>query len=125
MSALEGLILLSYEDDNPVQTCEENILLEFLQGCVLIKDISLEGNFSSFLNDSFLERLFMRNALDSLEIFDIQGTKVPLTIKSAEKLLTLPNLAEWRLSQLSLSEEEMRKIVQEVKKNGWKVWFRN
>ena len=44
-----------------------------LAGCVNLECLSLEGNFSNFLDDRYLQSgLLARNALSRLRIFDVR-----------------------------------------------------
>ena len=53
--------------------------------CRDLECLSLEGNFSTFLGDNFLSKLFNANPMTKLKILDIRGTKVPLTVASARR----------------------------------------
>ena len=108
-----------------LQTCEEKLLLETLQGCPKLRVVSLEGNLSSFLTDKFFERLVSRNQLETLEILDFQGTKINLGMRTAKQVLKLQNLRELRVSTWSLRQEELDEIKAEVEKNGWDLAFRS
>ena len=62
-----------------------------------------EGNFSSFLNDRFLEKILRKNSLPKLRIFDVRGRPssqfVPLTIQSANMLVSLHSCTYWLLQK--------------------------
>jgi hypothetical protein len=57
----------------------------FVPECKDLECLSLEGNFSTFLGDTFLSNLLNVNRMSKLKILDIRGTKVPLTISSARR----------------------------------------
>ena len=85
-----------------------------------IECISLEGNFSVFLTDSFVRSIFKENTFENLKIFDVRGrTPVPLTKKTAEKFMELPNIKELRMSSWNISDEEFKNLENIVKCNGW------
>lgn len=117
---LKSLILLTYyEDDNPVQTCEEKLLLKILKECRELECLSLEGNFANFLGDRFFSNLLNANPMNQLKILDIRGTKVPLTISSLKRCLTLERIQELRVSAWSVSDPEFEEVATEVKQKGW------
>ena len=60
-----------------------------------------------------------KNNLNNLRIFDVQGTPVPLTILTAKRFLSLPNLRELRVSCWKLSELEYKDLTDKVKMSGW------
>ena len=72
LSGLEELILLSYEDDHPIQTCEGGLLADTLAGAAGLRVLSLEGNFASFLDDDFFLRCWAHGAMRRLEVLDTQ-----------------------------------------------------
>ena len=74
-------------------------MLHCISGCVNLECLSLEGNFSNFLDDRYLQSgLLARNALSRLRIFDVSGTRLNrLTASSARRLAALPSLRELRL----------------------------
>lgn len=121
LTKLKTLILLTYydADETPIQTCEEYLLFKTLTECPDIECLSLEGNFSNFLNDEFFNQVMAKNDLRNLRIFDIQGTPVPLTILTAKRFLTLPNLQELRVSCWRLSEQEYKNLDDTVRMSGW------
>jgi hypothetical protein len=121
LQQLKSLILLTYYDDDVhIQTCEEKLLLTTLQGCKHIECISLEGNFSVFLTDSFISSVLKVNTLKYLKIFDVRGrTPVPLTNKTAQKFMNLPKIKELRMSSWNISDQEFKVLEDTVKKHGW------
>lgn len=126
LAKLRSLILLTYydSDDTPVQTCDEKLLLKTLKGCQNLACISLEGNFSSFLNDTFIGNVLAVNPMSKLRIFDVQGTKVQLTINTANRFLALPQLRELRVSTWKLSESELKSMDDTVRRKGWDLRLR-
>ena len=74
--------------------------------------LSLEGNFSNFLDDRYLQGdLLTRNALSRLRIFDVGGTRLTgLTAASARRLAALPALRELRLGSWAAIEERAFKV---------------
>ena len=126
MSKLSSLVFFSFKDDHHMQTCEERLLLDALKAPKNLKQLSLEGNFSSFFDDTFLERLLARNPLRELELLDIKGTQLRLSANTAERLLReLPHLSEWRISNWSfIGEKDLVKIKEEVARRGWILHFR-
>ncbi len=124
LSELERLIFLSYEEDDPVQTCEGHALLNLLQGCPKIKVVNLEGNFAPFLDDDFVVRLLRCNALAELEVLDTQGRSLGLTLASAARIISLPKMRELRVSKWSMTEEEFKKLKKDVSDRGWDFVFR-
>ena len=96
-----------------------HIFVIFFAECPDIECLSLEGNFSNFLNDEFFNQVMAKNDLRNLRIFDIQGTPVPLTILTAKRFLTLPNLQELRVSCWRLSEQEYKNLDDTVRMSGW------
>ena len=116
---LESLIFLSYEDDQPMQTCEENLLFQTLQGCSSLKVLSLEGNFSTFLTDKFIRTLLNLNSMPKLEVLDFQGAPLNLTIASARAVMGLDNLKEIRLSYWNMTDQQITEIKDEVFRNGF------
>jgi len=121
LSKLKTLILLTYydSDETPIQTCEEDLLLKILMDCPDLECLSLEGNFSNFLSDRFFNQVMTKNNLNNLRIFDVQGTPVPLTILTAKRFLSLPNLRELRVSCWRLSELEYKNLDDTVRMSGW------
>ena len=79
----------------------------------------MEGNFSNFLSDHFFDKVMTKNGFRNLKIFDLQGTPVPLTIMTAKRFLSLPNLCELRVSCWKLSELEYKKLTDKVQMSGW------
>eukprot|EP00095_Tigriopus_kingsejongensis_P012171 maker-scaffold345_size201316-snap-gene-1.16 protein:Tk12171 transcript:maker-scaffold345_size201316-snap-gene-1.16-mRNA-1 annotation:"late blight resistance protein homolog r1b-12-like isoform 2" len=123
LPALESLVLFSYDDDLPVQSCEERLLLDTLQGCPNIKCLSLEGNFSNFMTHEFIESLLRVNSLKKLRILDIGGTNIGLGAKTAELVLQLPEIHELRLSSWKLTNEEFQELEASVKTKGYCVYL--
>ena len=74
--------------------------------------LSLEGNFSNFLDDRYLQGdLLARNALSRLRIFDVGGTRLAgLSAASARRLAALPALRELRLGSWAAIEERAFKV---------------
>ena len=96
-----------------------SIILCLILGASNLECLSLEGNFSSFLSDSFFEKLLHINPLNKLRIFDVQGTQVPLSIVSAKRFLRLPDLRELRVSCWRLSEQEYKNLDDTIRMSGW------
>ena len=89
-------------------------------GVKKIECISLEGNFSVFLTDSFVRSIFKENTFEHLKIFDVRGrTPVPLTKNTAEKFMELPNIKELRMSSWNITDAEFKDLEDIVKSNGW------
>ena len=93
--------------------------MAFFSDCPDLECLSLEGNFSNFLNDRFFCQVMSKNNLNNLRIFDVQGTPVPLTILTAKRFLSLPNLRELRVSCWRLSEQEYKNLDDNVRMAGW------
>ena len=91
----------------------------FVSDCPDLECLSLEGNFSNFLSDRFFNQVMTKNNLNNLRIFDVQGTPVPLTILTAKRFLSLPNLRELRVSCWRLSELEYKNLDDTVRMSGW------
>ena len=103
----------------------EQFIFTPLLDCRKLTTLSLEGNFSSFLNDAFLRRLAAKNALSRLRIFDVAGADVPLSLESARLLAALPRIAELRLSNFALmSAAERAQFERFVRASGWKLHLR-
>jgi len=126
-TCLKSLIMLTYyEDTDQVQTCEEKLLLETIQNSPDLECISLEGNFSSFLNDRFLEKILRKNSLPKLRIFDVRGRPssqfVPLTIQSANMLVkNLPSIQVLRMYSWNITDAQYEQLQSLVKSKGWNL----
>ena len=91
-----------------------------ISGCKNVECISLEGNFSVFLTDSFISSVLKVNPLHDLKIFDVRGrTQIALTKKTAENLMKLPKIKELRMSSWNISDQEFKALEGTVKRNGW------
>ena len=109
-----------------------------------------EGNFSSFLNDRFLEKILRKNSLPKLRIFDIRGRPssqfVPLTIQSANMLVSLhsctsywvlekaiylfmfskqvkslPSIQVLRMYSWNITDAQYEQLQSLVKSKGWNL----
>ena len=118
---LRSLIVLTYYDDDvQVQTCEQTLLLETLQACLKLECLSLEGNFSSFLNNRFIANILKKNPLSELKIFDVRGrVQVPLTIEAAKMFIKLPKIRELRMYSWNVNERDFDKLKEEIERKGW------
>ena len=97
-----------------------SIISNLFTGCKKLECISLEGNFSTFLTDSFINAVLGVNPLARLKIFDIRGrTPVPLTQKTARNFMHLPRIRELRMSSWNISDQEFSILGETVKKFGW------
>ena len=95
-----------------------------IAGCVNLECLSLEGNFSNFLDDRYLQSdLLARNALSRLRIFDVSGTRLNrLTASSARRLAALPSLRELRLgSWAAIEERAFKELVDLANGKGWDI----
>ncbi len=82
--------------------------------------LSLEGNFSSFLTDAYLQREVLAfNPLSKLRIFDICGGTVNLTLSTAKRLANLPAIRELRVGSWRLEERDFKELVDFAQKKGW------
>ena len=106
-------------DDTIIQSCDEELLLRTLMDCPHLECLCLDGNFSNILSDYFFYQVMNKNPLNNLRIFDVQGTPVPLTILTAKRFLSLPNLRELRVSCWRLSEQEYKNLDDNVRMAGW------
>ena len=89
-------------------------------GVKTIECISLEGNFSVFLNDNFINSIFKHNQFNDLKIFDIRGrTPVSLTKETAQRFMNLPKIRELRMSSWNINDEEFKDLEDIVRRNGW------
>ena len=86
-----------------------------------IECVSLEGNFSSFLTNSFIASVFEENSFKDLKIFDVRGRTfmIPLTKKTAQRFMSLPKIKELRMSSWNITTQEIKELEDTVKRNGW------
>ena len=125
-TCLKSLIMLTYyEDTDQVQTCKEKLLLEILQNSHDLECVSLEGNFSTFFNDSFLCRVMRKNLLTKLRILDIRGRpnnqSVPMTMESAKLLVNLPNIQILRMNGWNVTDDQFEHLKAHIKSKGWNL----
>ena len=89
-----------------------------------------EGNFSSFLNDRFLEKILRQNSLPKLRIFDIRGRPssqfVPLAIQSANMLVSLHSCTHWVLEKatyLFMFSKQVKNLpsIQVLRMYSWNI----
>lgn len=123
LRCLETLVFLAYDDDSPVQSSEEQLLLDTLQGCHKLQCLSLEGNFSSFMTHGFIVSLLAKNPLEHLGIFDIGGADIGLGPDTAYLLLKLPNILELRLSTWKLTDQDFNTLKTFVQSHGFHVYL--
>ena len=89
-------------------------------GAKQIECVSLEGNFSVFLTDSFVSSVLRENRFEALRIFDVRGrTLIPLTKTTAQRLMHLPKIKELRMSSWNVNDEDFKYLEGCVKRNGW------
>ena len=89
-------------------------------GAKQIECVSLEGNFSVFLTDSFVSSVLRENRFEVLRIFDVRGrTLIPLTKTTAQRLMHLPKIKELRMSSWNVNDEDFKYLEGCVKRNGW------
>jgi len=127
---LESLLLMSYEDTSPSMTINAGLFRAVLVSARRLATLNLEGNFGTFLTDSFFLDLLARNPLPELTTLDIsfndQGGvagRVPLTERTARRLLTCARLRELRVSDWTISDTEFAALEELVKSNNWELFL--
>jgi len=126
---LEVLMLMSYEESLPSMSIHSVLLKHILKTLPQIQVLSLEGNFGTFFTDEYLKSILQDNMFPQLRILDIsvhdQGGvpgRIPLSLVSVEALLhRCRRLAELRISDWNLSNDEAARIQQQVIDNNWNL----
>jgi len=126
---LTHLMLMSYEETMPSMTIHSVMLKHVLRNLPQLQVLNLEGSFGSFLNDDYMKDILRDNIFSSLRILDIsvndnggvQG-RIPLSLVTAQTIVDkCPNIAELRMSDWNISNDEFDSLMAQVAANNWNL----